>query len=479
MNAPLRRLAVVSLALFALLLGSATWVQFVDAGDLQADSRNSRTILAELGRHRGPISASDGTVLAQSVPAEGPYAFQRTYPGGSDWAHVTGYFSTVYGASGIELAENRLLSGTSDQLFYRRVSDLLTGADPAGASVELTLDPEVQQAAEDALGDRTGAVVALDPSTGRVLAMVSRPTYDPDRLAGLDRSDVVAAWEDLTSDPDRPLVNRAVGGDLYPPGSVFKLVTAAAALESGSYTPDSVLDAPDVLDLPQTDADLPNAGGESCSPTGEASLADALRVSCNTAFGSLGLALGGQALRDQAEAFGFGRDLSIPLPVTPSSVPEDLTPPQVAQSAIGQYDVRVTPLQVAMVAAAIANDGVVMEPQMISAVRDADLSVIERPEPREIGRAVSEETADELTQMMELVVDEGTGTAAQIPGVDVAGKTGTAEHGDGSEDTHAWFASFAPADDPQVAVAVLVENGGSGGGTAAPVARQVMEAVVD
>ncbi|GAA2033249.1 penicillin-binding protein 2 [Pseudokineococcus marinus] len=492
MNTPLRRLSLVVALLFALLLGSATWVQFVDAGDLRDDPRNSRTLLAELGRDRGPITAATGEVLAESVPAEGPIAYRRTYPGApsaATWAHVTGFYSVVYGATGVEDALGSLLAGTADELFYRRLSDLVTGREPSGASVELTLQPEVQEAAAAALGDQRGAVVALEPSTGRVLAMVSSPSYDPGELASLDTEQVRQAYARLLEDDTDPLVNRAVAGDLYPPGSVFKLVTAAAALETGDYTPQSVLPGPAELPLPLTTISLPNVSGEACGPGDEVSLADALRISCNTAFGSLGLSLPDGAVADEAAELGFGRALQVPLRVTPSTYPEDLDEPQRALAAIGQGSVRVTPLQVAMVSAAVANDGVLMAPQMVASVNAEDLSVVDAPEPRELGRAMSEDTAAALTEMMELVVQDGTGTAAQISGVDVAGKSGTAEvgdtDGDGSpEDPHAWFTAFAPAQDPQVAVAVVVENGGdagseaSGGRTAAPIARQVVEAVI-
>jgi peptidoglycan glycosyltransferase len=276
-------------------------------------------------------------------------------------------------------------------------------------------------------------------------------------------------------------LNTEPAGRLYPPGSVFKVVTAAAALEDG-YTPESVLPGPAELELPQTTSTIGNSGGGACGD-GEVSLADALRTSCNTAFATLGLDLGTEALREQAQAFGFGEELTIPLAVTPSSVPAELAPPQLAQASIGQFDVRVTPLQVAMIAAAVANDGVLVQPTLISAVRGDDLEVLQDPEPTELGRAVSEQTAQALTAMMVRVVEDGTGTAARIPGVAVAGKTGTAQTAEGRP-PHAWFTAFAPADDPQVALAVVVEEGGnagdeaSGGRTAAPIAREVIEAVL-
>jgi peptidoglycan glycosyltransferase len=481
-NAPLRRLSVVAFALFASLLASTTWIQFVTAGDLRADGRNSRTLLAELGRERGPILVGD-TAVATSVPVDDPFAFQREYAEPELYAHATGFASVRFGATGIEDAESELLTGTSDEQFYRRISDLLTGVEPRGASILLTIDPAAQAAAWDALGDQNGAVVALEPATGAILAMVSKPSFDPNDLATHDAEAAGAARDALLADPEDPLVNRAIAGDLYPPGSVFKIVTAAAAIEDGGLDENSVLPGPAVLDLPQTDSDLPNSNGRACGSGDQVSLTNALRVSCNTTFGYLGMELGGDVISEQAQAFGFAQTLRVPMRVTPSSVPANLTPPQEAQVGIGQFDVRVTPLQVAMVSAAVANGGEVVQPNIVAEVRAADLDLIERPTPQGMGRAVSAETAAALTRMMVTVVEEGTGTAARIDGVAVAGKTGTAQHAEGRS-PHAWFTSFAPADDPQVAVAVVVEEGGaagdeaSGGRTAAPVARAVMEAVM-
>ncbi|HZI96429.1 MAG TPA: penicillin-binding protein 2 [Actinomycetales bacterium] len=482
MNAPLRRLAVVAFVLFATLFASTTWTQFVDAGRLNADGRNTRTLLEELGRDRGPIVVA-GEAVATSTEVDDVYNYQREYAQGPLYAHSTGFYSVFFGASGIEQALSDVLAGTADQLFYRRVADIITGKKPQGATVELTLDPAVQQAAADALGGQRGAVVAMNPQTGEILALVSSPSYDPNALATHDREAATATREALLADPARPLENRAIASRLYPPGSVFKLVTAAAAIESGRFDENSVIPGPAELDLPQTTVNLPNSGGGQCG-SGEVSLTDALRISCNTAFGFLGLELGGDALREQAQAFGFGEDLRIPLGVTPSTVPEELNPPQSAQSAIGQYDVRVSPLQIAMVSSAIANGGVLVQPNLVRAIRDADLQVIDESSPVELGRPVSGETAAQLARMMITVVQDGTGTAAQIDGVTVAGKSGTAQHAEGRP-PHAWFTSFAPAEDPQVAVAVVVEEGGeagseaSGGRTAAPIARAVMEAVLN
>jgi peptidoglycan glycosyltransferase len=481
MNTPLRRIAVVVVAMFLALMGAATWVQYVQAAQLNADPRNARTLYREYDNFRGPIVVA-GEPVASSAPVDDSFGFLRSYTSGPLYAHATGYYSVVYGPTGIERASNDLLTGTADSLFLSRIQDLVTGRQPQGSSVELTLDPAVQAAAAEALGDQRGAVVALDPGTGAILAMVSSPSFDPNLLAGHDTSAVNEAYRTLNEDPAQPLVNRAIGGDTYPPGSTFKLVDAAAALERG-MTPESPLAAPDVLPLPSSSATIGNFGGSSCGPGGTVTLAEALRISCNTAFAQLGLDLGDDALREQAERFGFDAPLSVPLRVTPSRFPEDPDLPQTALSAIGQYEVRATPLQMAMVSAAIANGGEQMEPYLVRTVRSPDLEVVEEASPSVLRTSVSAGTAAGLRDMMVQVVEDGTGTAARIPGVQVAGKTGTAQTTD-DEAPHAWFTAFAPADAPQVAVAVVVENGGSsgneatGGRVAAPIARAVIQAVL-
>jgi penicillin-binding protein A len=480
MNTPLRHLASVVVVMFLALMVSTTWVQFAAAPDLNNDPRNVRTLYREFGTPRGPIVVA-GDSVAYSVPVDDAFGYQRMYTDGPLFAHVTGYYSVVYGRSGIEAAMNTELNGTADSLFIRRLQDLITGRQPQGAVVELTLDPAVQRAAWDALGGQRGAVVALDPSTGAILAMVSKPSYDPQVLAGHSTREVNAAWAELNGQDGNPLVNRAIAGTTYPPGSTYKVVTAAAALEDG-MTPDTLIPAPDELPLPQSSSVLRNFGGSTCSPTGEQSLADALRISCNTAFGQLGLDLGDDRLREMSDDFGFGQPLDVPMRVTESSFPDDPDAPQTALSAIGQYEVRVTPLQMAMIAA-VANDGVQMQPYLVRAVRSPDLEVISETDPEELRQSISSVTATQLRDMMVQVVADGTGRAAQIPGVQVAGKTGTAQT---SADAapHAWFTAFAPADDPRVAVAVIVENGGAagseatGGAVAAPIARAVIEAVL-
>lgn len=482
MNAPIRRVSTFLAALFGALLISTTLIQFVWARDLNARPDNRRTVLATFAQERGQILVGD-TAIARSDPVKDQYKFQRVYPEGEEYAHITGWFSFFGVGGGLEQAENALLSGRSDKLFYRRVSDLFTGRKPQGASLELTINPKVQEAAIEGLNGQKGAAVALDPRTGAILAMVSIPSYDPSVLASHDLKAAAKASEKLNSDPDKALINRAIEGNLYPPGSTFKVVTAAAALESGRWGAGSQIPGPAALPLPQTTSAIHNSGGGSCGPNDQTTLANALTMSCNTAFAWLGMEVGADALREQAAKFGFGDSLSIPMRVVPSQFPAAPNEPQTAQSAIGQFDVKSTPLQMAMVAAGVANKGVVMKPYLVNSVVTPDLTTIESARPTQLSRAIDPEVAATLTSMMVSVVDEGTAPAARIPGIKVAGKTGTAQHLPGAA-PHAWFISFAPADKPTVAVAVVVENGGKagneayGGTVAAPIARAMMEAAI-
>ena len=488
MNTPIRRLSFIVALLFGALLISTTWIQFVQAKDLDNRPGNRRTLLESYSRERGTILVG-GSPVAKSVAVKGDLKYVRTYPSGKLYSQVTGYYSFVFGAGGgLEGAENALLSGQADKLFYRRMVDLVSGKVPSGASLELTINPKAQQAADKALGNQRGAVVALDPRTGAILAMVSHPQYDPTTLSSHNLDAVEAAWKDLNADPGRPAVNRAIAGDLYPPGSTFKLITAAAALSSGKFTEESQIPGPATLDLPLTTTNLPNDDRRPCGPGNKTTLTHALEISCNPAVGSLGLSLGADKLRDQAAKFGFGDTLRVPMRVTPSIVPAQLNAPQTAQAAIGQYEVRVTPMQMAMVSAAIANKGIAMRPYLVKDTRNSNLDIITSAQPEQLSQAVSPDVAAALTRMMVTVVKSGTGTAAQIPGIAVAGKTGTAENGEDANGKqrppHAWFTTFAPADNPTIAVAVVVEDGGdagdeaAGGKVAAPIARQVIEAVI-
>ncbi|MGO2558335.1 peptidoglycan D,D-transpeptidase FtsI family protein [Brachybacterium sp.] len=479
MNRPLRHVWLVISVLFVLLFTSTTYFQVIAQDRLNAHGQNDRTLYNEYGRHRGPIVV-DGHAIANSQSSDDTYGYLRGYDPGAMYAPVTGYYSVVYGFTGLERALNDTLSGEADALFYHRISDILSGRQGRGATVELTLDAAAQEAAWDALDGRRGSVVALDPETGAVLAMVSAPSYDPDRLASHDRESVREAWTELNEDPERPLVNRAIGGDLYPPGSAFKLVVAASALESGEYTAESEIPGPGTWELPNSSAVMNNhAGGgtEACGPDDTSTLAEALRQSCNTSFAMLGVDLGEEQLRETAQGFGFGQRLEIPLSVTPSTIGQDLDDAQLATTSIGQYETRVTPLQMAMVAGTFANDGVVMQPQLVQAVRTSDLSTVAELTPQEIGQPLTAANSAQMRQMMVGVVEDGTGTAAAIDGVEVGGKTGTAEWGEDRR-AHSWFVGYGQQEDQKIAVAAMVEEGGYGSRTAAPIAQDVMEAVI-
>ncbi len=488
MKRPLRRMAALIVLMFLALLVNVNYVQGFQADELSSRPGNPRQIMEEYDRQRGPILVG-GRPVAGIRETDGKLRYLRTYDPGALYSHITGYYSFVYGASAIEQATNDVLAGTDERLAFRRAMDVITGREQEGGAVRLTISRAAQEAASsglDSLGDGTrGAVVALNPRTGAILAMVSRPAYDPNELSSHDGEEIRAAWERLTSDAGQPLLNRAISRT-YSPGSTFKIVTAAAALSSGRYTVDGKVPGPATLDLPLTTSSLRNFDRQACTPGSRTTtLRQALRRSCNTTFGAIGLDLGADALREQARLFGFGQPFEVPMTAAASEFPDDPDEPQTAISAIGQYDVRATPLQMAMVAAAIGNGGRVMAPYLVEELAAPDLMSLERTEPTEVGRAVSEEVAAQIREMMVDVVEEGTGTNGQISGVPVAGKTGTAQVG-GDTKPHAWFVSFAPADagqDAEVAVAVVVENGAeqaevSGNRLAAPIARAVMEAVL-
>ncbi len=475
MNAPLRRVAISVLVLFTLLILNANYIQVVRSSELRDDPGNTRVLAEEYNRERGSIVVG-GNEIARSVPTDDTLNYLREYPDGRLWAGVTGYYSVIYGDTQMEDAENEILAGTDPRLTFRRLTDLFTGRDPQGGDIVLTLNAAAQQAAMAGLDGVTGAVVALDPTTGAVLGMASTPTFDPNKLSSHDPAAIRAYAEELDSLDRDPRLNRAIN-DNYPPGSVFKVVVSAAALEEG-YEPDTEIPAPDTLTLPGTTTELENFGGSECASDEKQSLIDALTISCNTAFAELGIALGEDKVREVSERFGIdGEKREIPLEVAGSDIGEITNDAELGVSSIGQQDVRLTPLQAAMIASAVANDGDLMTPYMVDQVRAPDLTVIDRTEPEVLSEAVSEDVAADLTEMMVSVVENGSGRAARIDGVQVAGKTGTAEN---AGPDHNWFVGFAPADDPQIAVAVFVANGGgTGGEISAPIARDVIAAYLE
>jgi peptidoglycan glycosyltransferase len=475
-NAPLRRVAISVLVLFTLLIVNVNVIQVVRSDELRSDGRNTRVLVEEYDSERGSIVAG-GTEIANSVPTDDALTYLRQYANGPVFAPVTGYYSLVYGNAQMERAADDVLSGEDARLFTRRLADLFTGRDPSGGDVVLTLDPAVQEAAMAGLKGVTGAVVALDPSTGAVLGMASTPTYDPNQLSSHDPAAIRAYADQLGSQQIDPRLNRAINAR-YSPGSIFKVVVSAAALSSGQYTPDTVIPAPQELVLPGTRTALENFGGSACDPSGRQSLIDALTISCNTAFAQLGIDLGEDRVREMAEAFGIDDEgMKIPLTVDGSTIGEIQNDAELGVSSIGQQDVQLTPLQAAMIASAVADDGTLMRPYLVDQVRAPDLSVIDQTDPEELSQPVSADVAGQLTEMMTSVVENGSGRRARIPGVTVAGKTGTAEN---AGPDHNWFIGFAPADDPQIAVAVFVANGGgTGGDVSAPIARDVMQAYLD
>lgn len=478
MNKQLRRVSTLVLLMFLALFASTTIIQYFQKENLQSDGRNARTIYASFQTERGQILV-DGQPIAYSEPVGGRYNYQRVYPAGPIYSTVTGYFSVQPSAGGLESELGSFLGGNSDAQFLDRLNAILTGRDPQGASVELTIDPVVQQTAWDALGDYTGAVVAIDPKTGAILALVSKPTYDPNALAVHDADLVQATYEALLADPTDPLIDRGIQGDLNPPGSTFKLVVAAAALESGQYTPDSTFPNPTSIDLPGTTTPITNSADSNCGGGGEATIATALRLSCNIPFAQLAGALGDDVIRAQAEEFGFGDSFEIPMPTEPSSYPATESDAETWLTGFGQASVRASPLQMAMVSAAIANGGTLMQPTLVESIVAPDLSVLQSLDPQVYSTPLSAQNASLLSQMMVAGVSNGVASNARINGVEVAGKTGTAENGQGEAYT-LWFTGFAPANDPRVAVAVVLEDRQTGFGNllAAPIARSVMEAVL-
>ena len=458
MTKELRRLSILMLFMFLALFASTSVIQVVQAEALAENERNTRALYDSYEVQRGSIIAS-GAAIANSVASNDVYTWQRVYSDGDMWAPVTGYINPVLGsATGIEQAMNQELSGTASSQFLARIERIFTGQPPRGSNVELTLDAGIQRAAYEALGDLQGAVVAIEPATGRVLAMVTSPSFDTNLLASHNTDEANTVFDALEADPTNPLYNRAIGGDLNPPGSTFKLVVASAALASGAYTPQSTLPNPASYSLPQSSSVVFNASGGACGP-------------------------GDTAIREEAEKYCFNAEFTMPLISTASSYPRALDAPQTALTGFGQGQVTATPLQMAMVSAGIANEGVVMNPRMVDQVIGSDLSVQQTLENTEFGRALEADIAAQLVTMMVANVNDGAASGATIDGVDVGGKTGTSENGADRPYT-LWFTGFAPAANPEVAVAVVVEDGGgegqsgSGNTIAAPIAKKVMEAVL-
>ncbi|MET8912444.1 penicillin-binding transpeptidase domain-containing protein [Micromonospora sp. NPDC004551] len=496
MNAPLRRVGVVVMILFGLLFANLNWIQAYKADEYRNSDYNGRVQVAEYERKRGNIEVG-GTAVALSKETSGKLKFQRSYPGGAMYAHVLGYKPVNLGDTGIERLENDFLAGTSDQLIANRIKDMFTGDQTGGGNVLLTLSKRAQETAYKQLNDNQvgatrGAAIAIDPRTGAVQALVSMPSFDPNPLASHDTSEATREHNKLDKDKDRPLANRALAETL-PPGSTFKIVVAAAALENG-VTQQTEIPAGSSYTPPTSGQPIRNAAPSIC-PQAQVTLRTAVTQSCNTGFAQLGVRLGADKIKEKARAFGFEQDdLAVGetgekggLPVAASHTGEmtapggGTDPAALAQSSIGQRDVRMTPLQGALIAATVANGGSQMRPYLVKQLLGPDrTTVYDAAKPRELRQPVSGQVAGDLRDMMVNVVKEGTGRKAAIDGYTVGGKTGTAQSGPNTPD-HGWFIGFALDKNgtPVSAVCVELEQAGSGGSAeAARIAGRIMAAAI-
>ena len=471
MNRPIRGVAIAAMVIFTALMVNLSYLYVGQQSGLNERPENRRVADARFAQDRGPIMVGN-TPIAKSEPVKDRYKFQRSYTSGELYAQVTGYYSYLYRTSALEASYSSELSGVDDSQFLARLIDSASGATPRGATLETTLSAKAQKAAWDGLAGRKGAVVAIDYSTGAIKALVSLPSYDPNELATHDLTASSEAWKRLNADADKPMANRATR-EIYPPGSTFKLVATAAALDSG-MSADSTIDATPYKLPGSTRVISGNCGGSKIT------LTQALEVSCNPAFARLGVQLGDEALRTQAEKFGFGTKFLDDIGSAASRFPEELDPAQTAMSSIGEFEVAASPLQMALVSAAIANDGVVMDPYLVARVLNSDLLVTSQTRAQQQSVALSSENAAALREMMVSVVQQGTGRRAQIPGVTVGGKTGTARSSNDRR-PYAWFTAWAG--DPKVAVCVFIEDAEipatdiAGGTLAAPIAKAVIEAL--
>jgi peptidoglycan glycosyltransferase len=483
-NRGIRRVGTAVTVLILVLVAQLTYLQIVDAKNLENNPLNVRAQLRDINRPRGDIITADGEVAARSVKSTDntDFKYQRQYPLGPLFSQIVGYQSFVVGNTGIEKSYNEELVGRSPDLQLQNLPDIFSGKQDTGRVV-LTVNAALQRLAQQQLGFQRGSVVLLDVKTGGIVAMYSNPSFDAQPLAGHDTKAVNAYFQLLSANPDKPNLPRAYR-ELYPPGSTFKVVTTGVGLDDGVTSPDKVYPFLSELKLPQTNTTLKNFGGETCGGT----LVESFVVSCNTTFGQIGLDLGNPFVPGMAR-FGVG-DIA-PLDISPGSVQTlgpvagtfDQDMPSFAQAAIGQRDVAVTPLQMALVAEAVAKGGTILEPHAVGEIRDAADKTVRTIDAKEWRTAMTPTTAQAITSMMEQVVKRGTGTRARIPGITVAGKTGTAQTTPGAA-PHAWFIGFAPAEAPRYAVAVLVEHGGSlgsdatGGAVAGPIAAAMLKAAL-
>jgi peptidoglycan glycosyltransferase len=482
MNVALRRTAYAVFLVFVVLAASVTYVQAVNGPEYRDDPRNPRLVAWRTGRERGPIVTSDQVAIALSQQSrQDAKLFEREYPHGELYAHTVGYTSVLFGSTGLESEYSSTLTSDRDSTISGVLNGIL-GGDTRPRGLRITIDHGLQMAAVEALGGQKGAIVAIDPATGAILALVSNPTFDSNTLIGPNAGE---AGQTLETDPEEPLRNR-VTDESYSPGSVFKVITTASGLDTGLVSPSSLFPDPIELELPGSDSTIKNFNGEVCNDGKEVTLEFALIHSCNTTFAQLGMDLGGMQLATTSNRFGFNQPAPFDLDVLTSFFPNgsalEANQPATAQSAIGQRDVQTTPLLMALTASAVANEGTMMTPYLVYDVFTSDGAVESSTEPEPWRRAMSPATAAVLADLMEQVVVSGTGGRAAVPGVRIAGKTGTAQVT--GEAPHAWFIGYGPVEpeptEHSIAIAVVVESGGdsgesaSGGSVAAPIAQKVL-----
>jgi len=478
-NRPIRRVGYAVTVLILLLIAQLTYLQVVDADNLAHNPKNVRGQLKEYNRARGEILTADGQIVAQSLPTTGDFKYVRFYPQGGLYAHSAGYqsFVNLVGTTGVEESYDQVLTGRDTSLQLNDLGGLLNGK-AATNNVVLTLTQSAQLAAQQALQDQRGSVVALDLTNGSVLAMYSNPTFNPNGLSVHDTQTVQNTFNQINSG-DKPALQRTYR-DRYSPGSTFKVVTSKSAIEAGIATPDNpVFPDQNGFQIPGTNTNLGNFGSEPCGGT----LTESLINSCNATFAQLGYELG-SGFTPAMEQCGI--DSAPPIDLSPSAVASvgpqaDEDRARFALAGIGQGDVFTSPLQMALIAAGIGNGGVIVQPHVVKEIQNSDGKTVRTIDAKPWTTCMSPTTAQSLTNMMIQVVNQGTGTAAQIDGVEVAGKTGTAQTGVEGENPHAWFIAFAPANAPKYAVAVIVEHGGNfgseatGGAVAAPIAKSVLQ----
>ena len=488
MNRSVRRVAFALGVAFAALIAQLSWVQVFSAEKLAENPANRRQLIKEYLIDRGAVLAGN-MVIAESKPTNDRLKYLRVYPQRALFGQISGFYSILFGRYGLEQSYNDYLIGEGPQDRFDAIVDDLLGRDRKGDTLHLSIDPKLQRVAQQALGKQRGAAAAIDPETGEILALYGNPSYDPNPLSSHNLNTVRTSWTRLNDDPLQPLLSRATQ-QRYPPGSTFKILVAAAGLENGIETT-TTFSNPRALKLPLTNRTLPNFGGGACRGGSRISMKQGFRVSCNTTFAQIGMQLGPVKLDEMTRKFGFGdTPEGFDLPAAPSCFvavpgsecgdPRIVDRPSTAFSSIGQFDVRVTPLQMALVAATVANGGRVPQPHAVREIRDFSGKVVKRIQLPASAPIYSSQSAQALRSMMIDVVDNGTGRPAAIRSLrgKMGGKTGTAQTGVGGQAPHVWFVAFAP----NIAVAVVVENGGdladaaTGGKVAGPIARALIEA---